>query len=93
MDDQTEGETEYVDRRLGRDDPERARRVRAGEASRETAALARGIRPRRFSLPHDPAKAAAVLRRRFTADEIDAFRGPAGGLSGATVGHPAGGMA
>ena len=73
MGDRIDGATDGTLDRLDRADPDLGRRVRAGEVREETALLARGLGAPGFVVPRDPAGAAAALRRRFTAEEIEAL--------------------
>lgn len=65
----------YTVSRLKREAPALFERVKAGELSANAAAIEAGFRVKTFTVPLDVDRAAATLRRHFTAQELDALKG------------------
>lgn len=63
--------TEAALRRLRKYRPDLHERVMGGELSPHAAAVEAGFRSKRFSVPGDPKRAAAILRRHFTAGDLN----------------------
>jgi hypothetical protein len=64
----------YTLARLDRDAPELAAKVRAGDLSANAAAIEAGFRIKTFTVPLDADRAAAALKRYFTAGQLAKLR-------------------
>jgi hypothetical protein len=63
----------YALRRLRKDRPDLHKRVIAGKLSPHGAMVEGGFRPKTFTIPLDVDKAASVLIRKFSGEEIDSL--------------------
>ena len=63
----------YALARLKRDRPDLLERVKSGELSPHAAAVEAGFRKKTFTIPADPQKAAAALRRHFDDAQWELF--------------------
>ena len=61
----------YAARRLSKNRPDLFERVLSGELSCHAAMIEAGFRTRTITVPIDPEQAAPILRRAFTADQLE----------------------